>query len=65
MLFFVRSTCVSGNISRAQQCQVSHRRSNIVLWGVGARVLRRDEGVERAMVIYRKTKGVLLNTLCK
>ena len=32
---------------------MSHRQNNIVLVGVGVRVLRRDEGVERAMVFHR------------
>ena len=52
MLFFVRSTCGSGNISRAQQWLVSHRRNNIVFGGVGVRVLRKDVEVERTMVFH-------------
>ena len=51
-MFFVRSTCGSGKISRAQQWLVSHRRNNIVLGGVGVRVLRKDEEVERTMVFH-------------
>ena len=38
MLFFVRSTCGNGKISRAQQRQVSHRRNNIVLEGLKVHV---------------------------
>ena len=30
--------------------------NNIVLKGVGVRVLRRDEGIERAMVFHRKNE---------
>ena len=52
MLFFVRSTCGSGKISRAQQQLVSHRRNNIVLGGVGVRVLRKDEEIERTKVFH-------------
>ena len=39
-----------GKFPRAQQCQVSHRRNNIVLGGVGIRVRRKYEEVERTMV---------------
>ena len=52
MLFFVRSTCGSGKISRAQQRLVSHRRNNIVLGGVGVCVLRKDEEIERTKVFH-------------
>ena len=52
MLFFIRSTCGSGKISRAQQWLVSHRRNNIVLGGVGVRVLRKDEEIERTKVFH-------------
>ena len=31
---------------------MSHRRNNIVLGGVGVRVLRKDEEVERTMVFH-------------
>ena len=52
MLFFVRSTCGSGEISRAQQRLVSRRWNNIVLGGVGVRVLRKDEEIERTKVFH-------------
>ena len=52
MLLFVRSTCGSGKISRAQQRLVSHRRNNIVLGGVRVRVLRKDEEIERIKVFH-------------
>ena len=52
MLFFVRSTCGSERISRAQRRLVSHRRNNIVLGGVGVRVLRKDEEIERTKVFH-------------
>ena len=41
---------------------MSHRQNNNVLVGVGVRVLRRDEGVERAMVfhhIFVMSEGLL------
>ena len=52
MLFFARSTCGNGKISRAQQCLVSHRRKNIVLGEVRVRVRCKDEEVERTMVFH-------------
>ena len=52
MLFFVRSTCGSERISRVQRRLVSHRRNNIVLGGVGVRVLRKDEEIERTKVFH-------------
>ena len=52
MSFFVSSTCGSGKISRAQQRLVSHRRNNIVLGGVGVRVLRKDEEIERTKLFH-------------
>ena len=52
MLFFVRSTCGSGKISRAQQRQVSHRRNKIILGGVGVRLRCKDEEVEMNMVYH-------------
>ena len=50
MLFYGRSTCDTGLISRAQQHQMSRRPHNIVLGGIGVRVKRKDEEVERSMV---------------
>ena len=50
MLFYGRSTCDIGLISRAQQRQMSRGPYNIVLGGMGVRVKRKDQEVERSMV---------------
>ena len=53
MLFYGRSTCDTGLISLALQRQMSRRPHNIVLGvGIGVRVKRTDEEVERSMVVY-------------
>ena len=50
MLFYGGSTCDTGLISRAQQSQMSRGPHNIVLGGMGVRVKRTGEEVERSMV---------------
>ena len=51
MLFYGRSTCDTGLISRAQQRQMSRGPHNIVLGGMGMRVKRKDEEIERSMLL--------------
>ena len=50
MLFYGRSTWDTGLTSLAQQRQMSCGPHNIVIRGMGVRVKRKDEEVERSMV---------------
>ena len=50
MLFYGRSTCDTGLISLALQRQMSRGPQNIAIGGMGVRVKRTDEEVERSMV---------------
>ena len=50
MLVFWRSTYDNGNISRARQLQVSHKRTNIVLWGRGVHVCSNYDNMWRKVV---------------
>ena len=52
MLFYGRSICDTGLISLALQRQMSCPPLNIALAGMGVRVKRTDEEVERSMVVY-------------
>ena len=58
MLFYGRSSCDTGLISRAQQSQMSRGPHNIALDGMGVRVKRKDEEVERSMVFNHLFVGV-------
>ena len=51
MLFYGRSTYDTGLTSRAQQRQMSRGPYNIVLGGMGMRVKRKDEEIERSMLL--------------
>ena len=57
MLFYGRSTCDTGLISRAQKSQMSSG-PHIILGGMGVRVKRTDEEVERSMVFNHYFLGV-------
>ena len=50
MLVFWRSTYDNGKISRARQLQVSHKRTNIVLWGRGVHVCSNYDNMWRKVV---------------
>ena len=75
MLFYGRSTCDTGLISLALQRQMSHGPHNIAIGGMGVRVKRTDEEVERSMAVnhifasvprtfgeYCSSKNMLLST---
>ena len=62
MLVFGRCICNNGEIAHAQQHQMSRRRKNIVLGGVGVRVWCMDEEVKKNMVFYHffvSVQGIL------
>ena len=58
MLFYGRSTCDTGLISLAQQRQMFRGPHNIVIGGMGVRVKRTNEEVERSMAFNHFYVGV-------
>ena len=59
MLFYERSTCDTGQILREQQRQMSRGAHKIVIGGMGVRVKRTVEEVERSMVFNHFFVAVL------